>query len=333
MAHRDRKSNDLSPLFVNKKHDHAHGKKHSRKRSPSPPPRPTTGPNRTVTVHPPGTIPGHATTFPGHITGLPGHNTTMPSHFGGPTAGIPGHLAGGANTHPFMSRTGHFAGTTHSIIDPKPPTHSVPIISSTTPAVPIINTSTMSTMPTMSSVPSATPIIPSAMSTIPSATPIIPSAMSTIPSAIPTMPSATPTISSAPMTTPLATTVPISRTVLPITTTSAPSARIEVKQIESGIKLTVDGKDYFINHGTAYPTPTITSLSKSMGAKDEYIHIYGDNFVRGAFVLWGDITITDPWVISKTEIKVRVPKTLAVAMIRISNPDFEVSNSVEFTSR
>jgi hypothetical protein len=145
-------------------------------------------------------------------------------------------------------------------------------------------------------------------------------------------------------------------------TPSVHSVQLKVEQIESGIKVIHDSKEYIINHGRDGRdgrnghdgrdgkdgiSPTIiqessipvcdrlviTSLSKSSGVKGEHVSIYGDGFMRGAFVLWGDTTLTDPWTISRGEIKVNVPKSsgASVVLVRVSNPNFDESNSVEFS--
>lgn len=122
---------------------------------------------------------------------------------------------------------------------------------------------------------------------------------------------------------------------------------IQAEQIDTGVKLTINEKDYFVYHGAdgkdAVPVapatpivssskPMIASLSKTTGIPRETISIHGDNFHRQAFVLWGEITITDPHVISQNEIKVIVPKSAQpLIFVRISNPDWSLSNPVEFS--
>ena len=77
--------------------------------------------------------------------------------------------------------------------------------------------------------------------------------------------------------------------------------------------------------------PTIASISKSSAPVGTNLTISGRRFMRGAIISWGDQTISDVCVfenkITFVVPKFRVQKSVDV---RISNPDFRLSNSVKF---
>jgi hypothetical protein len=162
------------------------------------------------------------------------------------------------------------------------------------------------------------------------------------------------------LTAPIITPPSVIQTVTPVVGNNSSNRQqvISVETISEGIKLTVDNKDYFVYHGTdglncsctnddnnkdreevkvktsSSPTsssPVIESLSKTAGSINDTVIITGNNFNRQAFVFWGEVTITDPYVMSINTIKVSVPKSSSKSiLVRVSNPDWSLSNSVEF---
>lgn len=132
------------------------------------------------------------------------------------------------------------------------------------------------------------------------------------------------------------------------------SDSFNVESLPDGIKVTYNGKEYIIHNGANGDDGTdgkngidgkdveatilsnevkasIEGLSKTSGVKGEHVIIYGQGFDRGSFVLWGDTTITDPYVISSNQIKLVVPTSVAkITQVRVQLPNWKVTNSIEF---
>lgn len=118
------------------------------------------------------------------------------------------------------------------------------------------------------------------------------------------------------------------------------SSHFNIEYIENGIKITYQGREYIIPFGVngtnstngAYGAlPIISEIKKANDLKDqkdskEYF-IYGNNFVRGAKLVWlTDIFDLD--VVSKNRAIFKVPSVWQSGKysVKISNPDWEESS-------